>query len=234
MDNKDHTDKVTTRMVSVLDLDYNRYPENPFSRTTAQKWIILLNQIDDINNRILGTPDMMKFMTDYNDTLWEEWGELHKVISDDDSEKWKTNINNMKEWSSSLEDQDTIHFRFDMKANVDWENSDMFKKFEDSAGKFLPYGYLKIRHTGGMAIPESHHKLFDVEGFVPEFTCADKYSITKSDVEVALEYISFQLFSCSIRVRDISIETFFFDIRKFPCMIVTMVGKVKRLEESHD
>lgn len=210
---------------SVLDLEYTRYPDNPFARNNTQKWSILLNQIDDISNRILASPEIREIMREHNDGLWKKWGDPEKLIAPEEDSEWKTNLEHIKEWSSSLKDGDVITFRFNRKAPPGWEKSYIFKAVENSQGKSLPFCSLKIKHDG---IKRFGISRFETEGFVPILPCDRPSAITRKDVDEALEYISLQLFLSSIHTRDVDTDIFYFDIKNFPYMLVTMRVIVKK------
>ena len=171
----------------ILDPDYKRYPNNPFSTSTREKLYALLNQVADIKNRYRAYGDDFNLLVSHNATLWKE-GEPEEIEA---LKKYSEFI------TKKIPSGHLVSCEFRVLPLVD--------------DKTLPHVYSNIELDPSMY----ETRLEDTVYTFPHHA-KNKTDITKDDVDDGIKYVAKRLYRSFINLRDFSIESLFFDARPFP------------------
>lgn len=189
-----------------FDFEYNKYPDNPFSRTNKQKLFILLGQIDDISDRIQASPHMRSFLKKCNKKFWSDReDEAHNT-------KEKSQMESKLLFENLAPDCD-IRIIFDKRIPIDLDKKGEI--FTDSDENVYPARSIDIR---GKYEDKGKYNYIQANGLIPEISCTSKFDIKVHDIELALEYIAYQLFISYIDLEKYEIVKMLLDSRFFPCL----------------
>jgi len=196
-----------------IDFNYVKYPDNPFARSTLNKFMILFCQISDTSDRIVATEKIKDILRKHNSGYWNELKDPE--LSTHAPPGIVSRFNKQKNLRIATKHL-TVKMICDLPHPYSPDGKVEGQQFTDSSGTewTIPDYCLKTYFQTKGEFTQI------TQGFCSRFSFGSerksKEEITLSDLDIALEFIAYQLYVSFINVEEFGAMDLILDISMFP------------------